>query len=92
MDAIFDQGPPPPCPAPFNLAAYVLGRAEELGDKIALVVVSPDGAEEWSYKRLEAAVLGTARGFVSEGLQPGDRVLMRLGKRTTRLGGASCRT
>jgi acyl-coenzyme A synthetase/AMP-(fatty) acid ligase len=79
MDAIFDQGPPPPCPAPFNLAAYVLGRAEELGRKTALAVISPLGAERWSYARLEAAVLGTASGLVSEGLGPGDRLLMRLG-------------
>ncbi len=79
MQAIFDQGPPPPCPAHFNLAAYVLGRAEELGGKTALVVMSPDGAEQWSYARLEAAVLGTANGFLAKGLRPGDRLLMRLG-------------
>jgi len=80
MQAIFDQGPPPPCPAPpFNLAAYVLGRAKELGSKIGVAVISPQGAENWSYARLEAAVLGTASGFVSEGLRPGDRLLMRLG-------------
>ncbi len=79
MHAIFDQGPPPPCPAPFNLAAYVLGRARELASKTALAVISPSGAECWSYAQLEAAVLGTASGFVAEGLRPGDRVLMRLG-------------
>ncbi len=79
MSAIFDQGPPPPCPAPFNLGAYVLGRAKELGSKIALSVVTPDAAEDWSYARLEAAVLGTANGFLSQGLRPGDRLLMRLG-------------
>ncbi|MEE8632867.1 MAG: class I adenylate-forming enzyme family protein, partial [Methyloceanibacter sp.] len=79
MDAIFDQGAPPPCPAPFNLAAYVLSRAEELGEKTALAVITPDGAEHWSYARLEAAVLGTASGFLAEGLVPGDRLLMRLG-------------
>jgi len=79
MHAIFDQGAPPPCPAPFNLAAYVLGRAEVLGPKTALAVITPDGAEHWSYARLEAAALGTASGFLSQGLQPGDRLLMRLG-------------
>jgi len=79
MHAIFDQGPPPPCPAPFNLAAYVLGRAQELGSKTALAVISPSGAECWTYAQLEAAVLGTASGFVAEGLRPGDRLLMRLG-------------
>ena len=79
MQAIFDQGPPPPCPAPFNLAAYVLGRAGTLADKTALVVVTPNGAEHWTFGRLEAAVLGTAHGFLREGFQPGDRLLMRLG-------------
>ena len=79
MHAIFDHGPPPPCPAPFNLAAYVLERASTLGGKIALAVIDPDSAEHWSYGRLEAAVLGTARGFLDAGLRPGDRLLMRLG-------------
>lgn len=79
MDAIFDRGKPEPCPAPFNLAAYVLGQAGGLGAKTALAVVSPSAADVWSYGQLEAAVLGTARGFLSEGLEPGDRLLMRLG-------------
>jgi acyl-coenzyme A synthetase/AMP-(fatty) acid ligase len=79
MSAIFDQGPPPPCPAPFNLAAYVLGRAQELGSKTALAVLAPSGVERWSYAQLEAAVLATASGFFAEGLRPGDRLLMRLG-------------
>ncbi|MBD3678080.1 MAG: acyl--CoA ligase [Rhodobacteraceae bacterium] len=79
MTAIFDEGAPPSCIAPFNLAAYVLGRAEELGDKIALAVIRPGGAERWSYARLEAAVRGTATGLLAAGLEPGDRVLLRLG-------------
>lgn len=79
MDAIFDHGPPPPCPAPFNLTAYVLSRAKALQGKTALAVISPEGADEWTYADLEAAVLGTASGFLDEGLCPGDRVLMRLG-------------
>jgi acyl-coenzyme A synthetase/AMP-(fatty) acid ligase len=79
MHAIFDHGSPPPCPAPFNLAAYVLGHASTLSGKISLSVIAPDSAEPWSYGRLEAAVLGTARGLLDAGLQPGDRLLMRLG-------------
>ena len=79
MQAIFDHGAPPPCPAPFNLAAYVLARAGALGPAPALEVISPDGADPWSYARLETAVLGAARGLLAEGLQPGDRLLMRLG-------------
>jgi acyl-coenzyme A synthetase/AMP-(fatty) acid ligase len=79
MDAIFDQGPPDPCPEPFNLAAYVLSRAGELSAKTALSVVSTDGAETWTYGELESAVLGATSGLLEVGLKPGDRLLMRLG-------------
>lgn len=79
MDAIFDQGPPPSCPEPFNLAAYVLSRAGELSDKTALSVISPDGVETWTYGALRSAVLGAATGLLEQGLEPGDRLLMRLG-------------
>jgi acyl-coenzyme A synthetase/AMP-(fatty) acid ligase len=79
MMSLFDQGPPPPCPDRFNMAAHVLAHAALLPDKIALAVIGPAGAERWNYARLEAAVRGTATGFLSLGLAPGDRVLMRLG-------------
>ena len=79
MLSVADGGSPPPCPAPFNLAAYVLARAEERADRIALAVVGHSGAESWSYARLRAAVLGTAAGLRAAGLTEGDRVLVRLG-------------
>ncbi|MFV2052779.1 class I adenylate-forming enzyme family protein [Aliiroseovarius sp. YM-037] len=79
MVSIFDTGPPPPCPAPFNMAAYVLGRAASLGDKPALEVLHADHTEIWKYAQLERAVLGTASGLLASGAKPGDRVLMRLG-------------
>ncbi len=79
MSSVYDQGPPPPCPAPFNMAAHVLARASEMPDKTALAVLRPSGADRWSYARLEAAIRGTAAGFLSHGLSEGDRVLMRLG-------------
>lgn len=69
----------PPCPAPFNLAAHVLTHADTLGDRIALQIVRPAGAERWSYARLAAAVRGVAGGLLSWGLEPGDRLLFRLG-------------
>src|SRR6056297_1197652 len=69
----------PPCPAPFNLAAHVLGRAGETPDKIALAVLRLSGSGRWSYAKLESAVLGTGTGLLQMGLTPGDRVLMRLG-------------
>ncbi len=79
MTAVFDQGPPAPCPAPFNLAHYVLTAAGAAPDKIALAVLSLTGAERWSYGKLRRAVLGTATGLLQAGARPGDRVLMRLG-------------
>ncbi|MGR3804010.1 class I adenylate-forming enzyme family protein [Marinibacterium profundimaris] len=79
MLSIFDQGPPPPCPAPFNFAAHVLGRADALRDKTALSVLRADGAEDWSFAALEAAVRGTGAGLLAAGLRPGDIALMRLG-------------
>lgn len=69
----------PPCPAPFNFAAHVLARAAARPDKIALKIVCTGGAEQWSYARLEAAVRGTATGFLRLGLAPGARILLRLG-------------
>lgn len=77
--SLFDAGPHPACPAPFNMAAHVLGHAGRLSEKIALQIVRPQGAERWSYGKLEAAVRGTGAGLLALGLSPGDRVLMRLG-------------
>ncbi len=79
MQAIFDEGPPPPCPAPFNLAAHVLAPAATTPDKIALAVVTPSGAERWSYARLERAVRGVAGALAAMGLPDGAPVLLRLG-------------
>ncbi len=79
MQAIFDDGPWPPCPAPFNLAAHVLARARDVPDKVALAVVSDTQADRWTYARLQAAVLGTATGLLRAGFAPGDILLMRLG-------------
>src|SRR5690606_25385912 len=45
----------------------------------ALSVIGPSRAERWSYARLTAAIRGTATGLIRAGLQPGDRLLMRLG-------------
>ncbi|MEO1601313.1 MAG: class I adenylate-forming enzyme family protein [Pseudomonadota bacterium] len=79
--SLFDEGPPPPCPARFNMAGYVLGAAVRTPEKDALLVLGPDGAllERWSYQALADAVLGTAAGLRERGLRRGDRVLLRLG-------------
>ena len=79
MHAITDPTPCPPCPAPFNMARYVLAAGEKTLDKSALQILSATGAERWSYARLIAAVRGTGTGLLRAGLKPGDRVLLRLG-------------
>ncbi|WP_170463437.1 class I adenylate-forming enzyme family protein [Ruegeria arenilitoris] len=79
MLSIFDQGPPPPCPSPFNLAAHVLRHADGVSDKTALSVLGPDSAQNWTYRNLKQAILGTGTGLLQAGLAPGDIALMRLG-------------
>ena len=66
-----------PCPAPFNLAAYVLSKGRHVPDKTALHVLST--GETWSYSKLIGAVRGIATGLLNAGLKEGDRVLLRLG-------------
>ncbi len=78
MLSLFDQGPAAPCPAPFNMAAHVLGRAPNMGDKTALSVLYEDHSEDLSFAELEAAVRGTATGL-RERARPGEMILMRLG-------------
>lgn len=79
MVSIFDNGAPLPCPAQFNLASYVLCRADEISDKTALSILGAHGSQDWTFSQLKDAVLSTAKGFLDAGLKPGDRVLLRLG-------------
>ncbi|MBK5934107.1 acyl-CoA synthetase (AMP-forming)/AMP-acid ligase II [Rhodovulum imhoffii] len=79
MEAVFDEGAFAPCPAPFNLAAYVLAAARRTPDKVALAVIGAAHADRWSYARLERAVLGVAGGLTARGVAPGGHVLLRLG-------------
>jgi len=79
MLSITAPAPFEPCPAPFNLAAYVLANGAAPPDKIALQVLRLTGAERWSYAALTRAVRGIGTGFLQAGFVPGDRVLMRLG-------------
>ena len=69
----------PPPPADFNLAAYVLAGGAATPGKVALSVLGPEAADDWTYARLTRAVLGLAGGFAAMGLPPGARVLLRLG-------------
>lgn len=69
-------------PIQMNLARHVLTAGATTPDKIALAVLHPALEPEiWSYRRLIAAIRGTASGFLQAGLVPGDRILLRLGNR-----------
>lgn len=79
MLSVFDHGAPEPCPTPFNLARHVLARAGSAPGKLALSVLGPQGAQNWTYADLHDAVRATGTGLLQAGLAPGDIVLMRLG-------------
>ena len=79
MLSIFDKGRPAPCPAPFNLAAYVLQHAQSRATHPAVQISGLEADEVWTYAELLAAVRGTATGLLEAGFTPGDILLMRLG-------------
>ena len=79
MLSIFDNGPQAPYPRLFNMAAHVLAQSRVCPDKIALQILHTDHSDAWTYRELEAAVLGIAAGLLESGAQPGDLILMRLG-------------
>ncbi len=77
------RGPLPP--ARFDMARYCLGSGHlRPPDRVGLVVVHdadepPSADERWTFGELEGAVLRIAAGLLAAGLQPGDRVLLRMG-------------
>lgn len=79
--SLFDAGPPPPCPARFNIAAYVLGIAPQEPDRIALEILHGPDQGTWTFGQLADAVSRVASGLRGIGFAPGDRLLMRLGNR-----------
>lgn len=79
MISVFDDPPRDAPPEDFNLAQYVLAQADSQPDKLALAIVSPARAVRWRYGALAQAVRGIASGLRAQGLDPGDKLLMRLG-------------
>jgi len=66
-----------------NLARYCLAKAaQQFPEKIGLIAAaSPDGGgddEIWTFAELEKIVLTGARGLLEHGINPGDRLLIRL--------------
>ncbi|MGB0900611.1 class I adenylate-forming enzyme family protein [Halocynthiibacter sp.] len=74
----FKNGTPPALPTSFNMAAWVLQHAVDLGDKPALEVIRAGAKDSLSFSQVESAVRGIGTGLLSDGLKPGDTVLMRL--------------
>ena len=68
-----------PCPSDCKMAEYVLAHADISPEKVALSVLSNSGARRISYVQLKSDVLGVAKGLLDAGVEPNDRVLMRLG-------------
>lgn len=72
-------------PARFNMARYSLAHAvHTTPDKVALIVVSDAhapaaAAEQWTYRQLDEAVRRTAAGLRRLGLEPGARIMIRMG-------------
>ncbi len=72
-------------PARFNMARYCLAAAaRSTPDKVALIVVSDadapvESAEHWTYAQLDDAVRRVAAGLRRFGLEPGARLMIRMG-------------
>jgi len=72
-------------PARFNMARYCLeAAARKTPDKVALIVVSDPSAKEtaverWTYSQLDATVRRMAAGLHDLGLEPGARIMIRMG-------------
>lgn len=70
-------------PTPFGMSAYCVGDpAAHAPDRDALVVVhGADGDSRWTFAQVDDVVRAVAAGLLGLGLDPGDRVLLRMGNR-----------
>ncbi|WP_434965923.1 acyl-CoA synthetase [Janibacter indicus] len=70
-------------PTPFGMSAYCVGDpAAHAPDRDALVVVHGPGEDSrWTFAEVDDVVRAVAAGLLALGLDPGDRVLLRMGNR-----------
>lgn len=69
-------------PTPFGMSAYcVADPAAHAADRDALVVVHGDDDSRWTFAQVDDSVRAVAAGLLGLGLDPGDRVLLRMGNR-----------
>lgn len=64
-------------PDRLNLARYCLSAKP--AEKTALIVAGPAATERWSYGELEDTVLRLAQGLRRSGVEPGQRLFIRMG-------------
>lgn len=78
--SLCDRGPPPPCPARFNIARHAL-FSDQPSDRTALTILGEGGGvrDHWTYGGLRDAVARAAGALRAAGLRPGERVMLRMG-------------
>ena len=70
----------PPVPSRFNIARYCLAENARLRpDVTAITVVGDTGVQRWTHGEFDLKVRRVAAGLQSLGLQPGARVMIRMG-------------
>lgn len=69
-------------PTPFGMSAYcVADPAARAPERTALVVVHGEGESRWTFAQVDDTVRAVAAGLLGLGLEPGDRVMLRMGNR-----------
>ena len=77
--ALFHDPIDDPCPARFNLAAYVLRHAATTPNKTALEIHGGGQVESWSFGQLGDAVLNAAAALKYRQLPAGAKILLQVG-------------
>ena len=79
MNSVFYSTPLPPPPDQFNMAEYVLAGGLSVPEKPALELWDSHGCDTYSHADIRKLVLTAAAVLQQNGVEPDDRVLMRLG-------------
>ncbi|WP_084342894.1 class I adenylate-forming enzyme family protein [Janibacter corallicola] len=69
-------------PTPFGMSAYcVADPRARAPERTALVLVHGEGESRWTFAEVDDTVRAVAAGLLGLGLEPGDRVMLRMGNR-----------
>ena len=78
MTSIYQDNLQSRCPGLFNLAAYVLENSYKNPKKNALEIISKISNYSISFEELRSRVLRTGNALIKLGLNPNDKILLRL--------------